>query len=199
MHLRVVVGFDQEEGLMKTITASEPIISDAAADILMAENEMRGWPGAIQTLQVSLLAPGLLDKGLKGEVYARLIWILTRDHLLAQDTAPVGIRDCFWSRPFSVLEFLRTLLPEDEYNSLIAFRHNRRSTRSSGVAPARLPSFFEALASATANMNHFTSTTVALTAADTPDLLHDLSPHRPLAWGVSGYDSRPFVIVRLCE
>ena len=77
-YLRLVVGFDELQGRTKTITPAEPIAADAAASILNTSPNLN-WASCIDTLWRFLLQGGLVEKGTKGELYARLIFVLARD------------------------------------------------------------------------------------------------------------------------
>ena len=79
-HLRVVVSIDPSSRWMTTVTPSEPIVVDAVAEILMAEEN---WRPSVYTLARDLLGKGLIENGLKGGLFSRLLLILARDVLLA--------------------------------------------------------------------------------------------------------------------
>jgi hypothetical protein len=63
---------DQDSGVLDTITPSEPILVKAAMEHL-CEDDIN-WPTSIRTLMDELL-----EKGLKGELYSRLVVILAHD------------------------------------------------------------------------------------------------------------------------
>ena len=92
-HLRLVVGMDEEHSVFKTITPSEPVVAHTAAGLLMdSGSPAQTWATAISTLTTALLQPGLIDKGLKRELFARIICILSRDFHLNQSLV-VGPHD----------------------------------------------------------------------------------------------------------
>jgi hypothetical protein len=76
-HMRVVISINQDTGTMDTIAPSEPILAKAAMEHL-CDNELN-WPVSINTLVRELLEKGLVEKGRKGELYARLVVILAHD------------------------------------------------------------------------------------------------------------------------
>ena len=76
--MRVVISIDHDTGVLNTITPSEPVLAKAAMEHL-CENE--NWSNSIKTLTENLLDKGLIEKGLNGELYARLILVLAHDWL----------------------------------------------------------------------------------------------------------------------
>ena len=81
-HLRVVVSMDQRTGVIHTATPSEPVLALAAMKLLCEGNNWgNNWTTSIKTLTQELLQLGLIAKGLKGELYARLVMILARDQI----------------------------------------------------------------------------------------------------------------------
>ncbi|XTI89585.1 hypothetical protein V2W45_1458380 [Cenococcum geophilum] len=75
-YMRVVISIDEEAETMHTITPSEPIVAKAAMEYLCDEHV---WAASIRTLVRELFDKGLVDKGLKGELYARLLLVLAHD------------------------------------------------------------------------------------------------------------------------
>ena len=155
-HLRVVVGIDSSSGWMTTVTPSEPIVVDAVAEILMTEDN---WRPTVYTLAQDLLSKGLIEKGLKGELFSRLLLILARDVLLAnKDPAP----EFRFSQHFPLSQFLDALYGVHD-RSHIKNHHEIKRISSS-------PTF----ASALMNFSHFTRTDQSLTRDTIRDLLHNL-------------------------
>jgi hypothetical protein len=77
-HMRVVLGMDHRAGIMHTMSPSEPIIANAAMQHLCIESN---WRTSILTLVKELIEKGIVEKGLKGELYARLVLILAHDRI----------------------------------------------------------------------------------------------------------------------
>jgi hypothetical protein len=75
-HMRVVLAMDDGAGIMHTMSPSEPIIAKAAMEYLCTQSN---WSASIITLVTELIEKGMVEKGLKGELYARLMFILTHD------------------------------------------------------------------------------------------------------------------------
>jgi hypothetical protein len=99
-YMRIAISMDQKTGLMDTITPSEPILSRAAMEHLCYSNN---WSDSIYTLVNKLLQPGLIEKGHKGELYARFVLIL------AHDCIRKGIMDKTLLPPFTISDFLKAL------------------------------------------------------------------------------------------
>lgn len=73
-HLRLISSIDIKRGRTLTVTPSEPLVSEAAAHCLHGN-----WPTVIRVLTDDLLGPGLLDPGLGGELFARILFIMAKD------------------------------------------------------------------------------------------------------------------------
>ena len=159
--MRVVISMDHETGVMCTITPSEPVVAKAAMELL-CEND-KNWDISISTLARELLEKVLVEKGLKGELYARFLLILARDHIhkLRGDQTPT----------FTVDHFLTSLYAKDHHTLL-----------------RRIP---KELRNAKMNFNHIIPTSQFLTPNVLPTLLHDLlrrSAGMQLAFGQPLYD-----------
>jgi len=106
-HLRLLIALKPPSAL-RTATPSEPVVAEAAAAILAqgatGGSPMDTWSNCIQVLTDRLLRCGLVDKGTKGELVARLLFVLARDSLSLQMVAPNT--DFPFSRPFKVADFL---------------------------------------------------------------------------------------------
>lgn len=74
--LRIITGIDRGLGVLETISPPEPVVAKAAFQHLQGQN---AWRRAIRTLTGDLLAKGLVSKGLRGELFARLVLILASD------------------------------------------------------------------------------------------------------------------------
>jgi hypothetical protein len=61
---------DQDTGVLDTITPSEPVVAKAAIENLC---EKDNWSVSIRTLAEELLDNGLIEKGLKRELYSRFV------------------------------------------------------------------------------------------------------------------------------
>jgi len=96
-HLRLVIKIDQTDSTMKNLTPSEPIVAEVAASILMARRRPsvtkipRNWVACLSTFCDQLLSPGLVEKGIKGKLYARLVLLLAKDYVTNAgiDSAPL--------------------------------------------------------------------------------------------------------------
>jgi hypothetical protein len=79
--IRVVIAMDQETGVMDTIAPSEPILAKEAMEHI-CQKDNRSL--SIRILTEELLQNGLIDKGIKGELYSHFILILAHDYLLVK-------------------------------------------------------------------------------------------------------------------
>lgn len=157
-HLRVVISMDQETGVMETITPSEPIMAKAAMDCLLLK---QNWSESIKTLTNELLENGLIEKGLKGELYSRWLLILAHDLVRKTCLAPT----------FTVRQFLTALYAETHHQLVEC-----------------IPS---QLLNAKMNFNHFVPVGENLKPKAIPGLLRDLfrrSAGMQLASGQPTYD-----------
>ena len=143
--MRVVISMDQETGAMDTITPSEPVVAKAAMEHL---RKTGSWSHSIRTLTEELLDKGLIEKGLKGELYSRVILILARDCLQPPMSAPQP------QATFTVQQFLTALYDQSHHKSILLIPRE--------ILEARM------------NFNHFVPLGENLTADATPALLHDL-------------------------
>jgi len=162
-HLRVLIGVDPESGMLLTGTPSEPVVAEVAATMLVRNNgatsDMKAWGTCIRVLSEYLLARGIVDKGIKGELFGRLLCILARDQL------PDGLsadEDFRYSRPFKVDMFLNELLGNGTVNRLIDAKLQGRPCR--GNNEGTLPVWDEKsdFRQGWCNFNHFTFTTEKL-------------------------------------
>ena len=156
---------DQETGMMDTITPSEPVLAKAAMEHLCFE---ANWTNSIRTLTKELLETGLIDKGHKGELYARLVLILAHDWV-RRASVPKSAPD--FQPTFTVSDFLTTLYGEDHLKPI-------------QMIPERI-------LMATMNFTHFVPAHELLTVEVIPALCHDLlrrSAAMQLAWKEEAYD-----------
>jgi hypothetical protein len=145
--MRVVISMDHETGVLDTVTPSEPVVAKAAMEHLC---EKDNWSDSIRTLTEELLDKGLIDKGLKGELYSRFILILARDWLQKHALKSVPQLQA----PFTVQQFLMALYGENHRESVQLIPDKIRE--------------------AWMNFNHFVPTDENLTPEVIPGLLHDL-------------------------
>jgi hypothetical protein len=144
--MRVVISMDVDTGKMDTLTPSEPVLAKAAMEHLCQGGN---WPYSIRTLTKELLEPGLIEKGQKGELYARLVLILAHD-LVRCVTPGSVLKSAPELQPtFTVFEFLTALYGKDQ------------------VIPERI-------GRATMNFTHFVPAYENLTPEVIPALCHDL-------------------------
>ena len=118
-HMRILIGVSGR--LIITASPSEPILAIAAASMLNRTDQT--YKEALKTLLDELILRGLiLDRGLQGELYCRLLLTLARDKaVLPHGGYFVKVQDNYSTiRPAKLSEFFQTLLgrnlgiPEDD-------------------------------------------------------------------------------------
>jgi hypothetical protein len=150
--MRVVISMDHDTGVLDTTTPSEPVVAKAAMEHL---SERKNWSNSIQTLTSELLDKGLIDKGLKGELYSRFVLILAHDWLQIS-TLPKSVPQL--EATFTVQQFLMALYDEKHHKSVLLL--------PPGIREARM------------NFNHFVPAGEDLRPEVIPELLHDLLRRR---------------------
>lgn len=159
-HLRLITGYDETLGLIYTVSPSEPVVADAAAGYLMEKTLSGGngyvWSKVIRLMVDILLSGGLVGKGLKGELYSRLLFILASD--FARETAPGSSIDFAPSRPLRVTDLFGTLFGEN-YTTIAAYappiKPSIRFETEGGPAGTKFQDVFK---HAYTNFTHFTFT-----------------------------------------
>lgn len=114
LHMRVVRSIDPSTGYLFTRTPSEPVLALAAAHHLCPDES---WSISLKTFTSNLLSLGAIDKGSKGELFARLMLTLARDHAVKNTL----IRDSNSESvvpPFSVKSFLQALFSKNYHESI---------------------------------------------------------------------------------
>ena len=168
-HLRLVIHFDGEHRIFATMTPSEPVVSDAVAWTLCSTPQSgttpvsgpgsmsTNWESSIRTLVRHLLHPGIIEKGLKGELYVRLLLILARDFLLKSTVHPTQPPSFPYSQPFTVLAFLQSVFSSNIYEQIISMVPRQRikgfETRVAGQQQLS-----HAFSNAWCNFTHFVNT-----------------------------------------
>ncbi|KAI9763810.1 MAG: hypothetical protein M1840_009064 [Geoglossum simile] len=107
--MRIVISMDQRTGFLHTTTPSEPILAYAAMRHLCSR--AGNWLLSIDTFSRELLQQGLIEKGLKGELFSRLLLILAHDSLR-------GALDLETMPTFTVKDLLLALYASDHHISI---------------------------------------------------------------------------------
>ncbi|KAI9759407.1 MAG: hypothetical protein M1840_003360 [Geoglossum simile] len=149
-YLRLVTSMHQPTGLLHTATPSEPVLAKSAMELLC---DGMNWCSSIKTFASELLQRGIVEKGLKGELYSCLVLILAHDWLRWGARVRVGDTPVF-APTFTVDEFLVSLYPR-KHHGLIR----------------RIPA---PLRQARMNFTHFVPTNENLSHSVIPELCHDL-------------------------
>jgi hypothetical protein len=140
---------------MVTITPSEPVVAEAVAELLC---ENTNWSESICTLAEHLLSNGLVEKGLKGELFARLLCILACDIHLKEAGNPA---DSFpYAKTFSVNDFLRSLFGSKQFQEIKQYTPEVPRTRT--FEGSESASFYDVFEKGRMNFTHFTNTSLPL-------------------------------------
>lgn len=173
-HLRLVLGIDNTTGTTTTTTLPEPIISEAVAGHLQTA-EAGNWTKSISTFFKRLLHPGLIEKGMKGELYVRLVFILARDKLLQPGNVPKTFP---YAVEYKVIGFLKSLFNSQHHQTLlravakgVTSRDSKKATSKPESVGVRLNEAFE---NAFLNFSYFTHTDENLKPCNMASLLHGL-------------------------
>jgi hypothetical protein len=78
-HMRLITGISGDRRAFYTYSPSEPILVLGAANILYNTNDGRRWRRVLDTFSKQLCSAGLVEKGLTGELGARVLLLLARD------------------------------------------------------------------------------------------------------------------------
>ena len=78
-HMRLVTGISDDRRTLYTYSPSEPILVLAAVDILHNSKDDKRLGRVLDTFSKRLCSAGLVEKGLIGELCARILLLLARD------------------------------------------------------------------------------------------------------------------------
>ena len=154
-YMRIVLSVDHSSRISKTVTPSEPVLAVAAMQHLRARSN---WRLTIGTLIHALLEKGLVENGLKGGLYSRIVLILARDSFevagFLRRNASIS-RFCPW--------FVTTFMVEDFLKALYAKGHHKSiATIEPVILQAKM------------NFTHFVPAHENLTPGVVSELCHDL-------------------------
>ncbi|OBZ66936.1 hypothetical protein A0H81_13279 [Grifola frondosa] len=163
-HMRLLMGV-RTGNVVSTKAASEPMLAIAAADILNAENvdvsEPDFYTKAMTTLVEKLVEQGLvLDRGLQGELSARLLLTVARDRAALPKGGDFVTREPpYRISPVSVSAFLKRLLAEEGSNNLRGLKQ-----------PSSIEDLLESNEDMWINFTHFVQFEKEIDAIDVDDL-----------------------------
>jgi hypothetical protein len=83
--MRLLTGISPDRQILYTHTPSEPILVLGAADILYGSDT--SWSPILDTFNKRLCESGLIEKGLIGELAARILLLIARDFAAPGDAA----------------------------------------------------------------------------------------------------------------
>lgn len=157
-NMRVVYSVPKHRHYMRSGYSSEPILAEAAANLMqqlrMTKQSNDDYPkDRIANILKRHIDNGLVSKGELGELIGRLLLILAIDH--AQEVTQGIYPPPHWSKPVSLIDFMKSLLGTKNYeervqrcvpdnssgvafedyfqNSIIRFTHFTRADDDSGV------------------------------------------------------------------
>jgi hypothetical protein len=151
-YLRVVDGIDAASGVMSTHAPSEPILAQAALECLCEGNN---WNQSVISATAEFIQKGFVERGLKGELYARLVCCVANDALYrksllaaAKENAPPR------TASYTLRSFLLSLYGKEQASYINLMDATLLNTRL--------------------NFTHFAVTEKHLTPGVLPTLLRDL-------------------------
>jgi hypothetical protein len=168
LHQKVEINGTSSFEYISTTTPSEPVVSEAVTELLCENNN---WANSIKTLATRLLGTGLVEKGIKGELYARLLCILARDFHFMKITEKNS--EFPYAEPFSVKSFLQSLFNNQWHDKIMNFTPANLQTRT-WAGTENASKFDEVFNRGYMNFTHFTHTVVHLEGSAIPDILHIL-------------------------
>ena len=113
-YMRIVFAVPEHREYMRTGTPSEPILAEAAAQLLNWESS----PPLEQLAPMALnnaFQRGILARGDRGEMVARLLWTLSHDRV-SRDNHKSDVVE--FHKPIPVLDFLRALFHENHWDKI---------------------------------------------------------------------------------
>ena len=103
-HMRLLTGFSDDGALFYTHSPSEPILALGSGSIWYNQGLPNYLQDSLLTLSEDLCSAGLVEKGIMGELAARVLLLVARDF-----TAPKHICGRDLLKPVRLLDFLDTL------------------------------------------------------------------------------------------
>jgi hypothetical protein len=103
-HMRVLTGFSDNHSIFYTHSPSEPILALGAIDILYNARDSKRLGRVLNTLSADLCSAGLVDKGLLGELSARILLLIARDY-----AAPIEQSRRNYLKPVLLMDVLSKL------------------------------------------------------------------------------------------
>jgi len=108
-HMRLLTGFSDNHALFYTHSPSEPNLALGSAHILHNMGKPNHLKDSLTTLSADLCSAGLVEKGIMGELGARILLLVARDF-----AAPVQDSGRKFLEPFLLLDFLRSLFGDQK-------------------------------------------------------------------------------------
>lgn len=122
-HMRICLNIDSEAEVMYSVAPSEPILNEAAAQIM--DSREKDSPGhTVKTLQ-KFLSDRYLSKGDRGELACMLLLLLARDQTCKAQEAQLAAPDpklMPYNQPIRVTGFLTNLFAENHKETILNFQ-----------------------------------------------------------------------------
>ena len=113
-YMRIVFAVPEHREYMRTGTPSEPILAEAAAQLLNWESDP-SLEKLAPTVLNTAFRKGFLAQGERGEMVARLLWTLAHDRVLREHIKPGAV---MFHQPIRVLDFLYALFHENHWEEI---------------------------------------------------------------------------------
>jgi hypothetical protein len=113
-HMRLITDISADRRTFYTYSPSEPILVLGAANILYNTGEVKRLGRVLDTFSKHLCSPGLVEKGLIGELGARVLLLLARDFA----TPVEGRRGPNLLRPVRLLTMIDTLFGQTAWTGI---------------------------------------------------------------------------------
>ena len=120
-HMRLITGVAARSGTFYTYSPSEPILVLGSFDVLYHVYSQNILPGALNTLSKHLCSAGLVEKGVMGELGARILLLIARDFAAPSEPCsanPKKIRR-HPLKPVPLLDFIYKLFDKNIFTDTI--------------------------------------------------------------------------------
>jgi hypothetical protein len=117
-HMRLITGISADRRTFYTYSPSEPILVLGAANILYNTKEAKRLGRVLDTFSKRLCSSGLVEKGLIGELGARVLLLLARDFATPME----GGRGPNLLKPIRLLTMIDTLFGQTAWTGIVEHR-----------------------------------------------------------------------------
>jgi hypothetical protein len=120
-HLGMCLAISSDRGLVFTGYPSEPVLAEAACRIMNRRSKLD--VGEILSPMLPYVREGIVDGGARGELVARILFLMAWDRACKNDTSEYkprftifGDHKVLYTRPLVVREFLHSLADKDQFD-----------------------------------------------------------------------------------